>query len=124
MVESLPVAIIVGTALGFLAGLGTGGGSLLILWLTMVLGMDPQTARSINLLFYIPSALIACLFRIKQGGFSLRKVAPAIIAGCITAGVFSWLSSMLDVQMLKKLFGILLIAIGIRELLYRPRKAR
>lgn len=124
MVESLPVAIIVGTLLGFLAGLGTGGGSLLILWLTMVFGMDTQVARSINLLFYIPSALIACLFRIKQGDFSLRKVAPAIISGCIAAGAFSWVSTHLDVEMLKKLFGILLIGIGIKELLYRPRKAK
>ena len=37
MLESLPVALIVGTLLGFLTGLGVGGGSLLILWLTLVL---------------------------------------------------------------------------------------
>ena len=124
MLDSFPVSVIVGTALGFLAGLGTGGGSLLILWLTVALDMDPQTARSINLLFYIPSALIACLFRWKQGGFSIKQVLPAVIAGCICAGIFSYASSLLDMQMLRRLFGILLLFIGVKELLYRPRKAR
>ena len=45
------VTLLVGTALGFLTGLGVGGGSLLMVWLTAVLGMDTLTARSINLLF-------------------------------------------------------------------------
>jgi len=124
MLDSFPISVVIGTLLGFLAGLGTGGGSLLILWLTVTLGMDALTARSINLLFYIPSALIACLFRLKQGSFSLKKVLPAIITGCIAAGIFSFVSTVLDMNVLKKLFGGLLILVGIRELLYRPRKAR
>jgi len=124
MVESLPVMLIVGTALGFLTGLGIGGGSLLILWLTMVLNTDPLTARSINLLFFIPSAVIACMFRMKQGKLSLQPILPAIIAGCIAAGVFSWISTILDVEILKKGFGIVLLAAGARELFYRPRKLR
>ena len=105
-------------------GLGIGGGSLLILWLTMVLGMDQTAARSINLLFFIPSALVACLFRYKQGKLDIRKVLPAIVAGCIAAACFSWLSVRLELEVLKKLFGVLLLFTGIRELLYRPRKAR
>ncbi len=124
MLNSFPFSIMVGTVLGVLAGLGTGGGSLLVLWLTMALNMDPATARSINLLFYIPSALVASIFRIKRNDFSIRKVVPAIIAGCICAGIFSYISVGLNVNMLKKLFGILLLFIGVKELLYRPRKAR
>ena len=124
MLESLTVTLIVGTVLGFLTGLGIGGGSLLILWLTMVLNMDPTTARGINLLFFIPSALIACLFRWKQGNLQFRKILPAVMAGCTAAAVFSWISTILDVEILKKLFGIVLLAAGIRELFYRPRNAR
>ena len=48
MLENWGFCLLVGTVLGFLTGLGIGGGSLLILWLTIVLGMDQQTARSIN----------------------------------------------------------------------------
>ena len=124
MVDSIPVAVAVGVVLGTLSGLGTGGGSLLILWLTVVLNMDPLTARSINLLFYIPSALAAILFRRKNNGFSVLDVIPAIIPGCIAAGLFSAVSTQLDIAVLKKIFGILLLLVGTKELFYRPRKAK
>ena len=124
MLNSLPVTLIVGSLLGFLSGLGIGGGSLLILWLTLVLDLDPQTARAINLLFFLPSALIACIFRRRQGQLEIKPLIPAIAAGCISAAVFSWVSSNVDTQMLKKGFGILLLIAGARELFYRPRKPR
>ena len=119
--ESLPVALIVGTVLGFLTGLGVGGGSLLILWLTLVLEMPQTAARGINLLFFLPSAMIACYLRWKQGAVTLRKVLPAIFAGCAAAAVFSLISTRMDLDILKKLFGVLLLATGIRELCYRSK---
>ena len=110
--------------LGFLTGLGVGGGSLLILWLTLVEQQSTEIARGINLLFFLPSALIACLFRKKQGKLDLPKIWPAMAAGAGAAAACSFVSSMLSADALQKPFGILLLATGIRELLYRPRKAR
>ena len=124
MLESIPVVLAISTVLGFLAGIGVGGGSLLILWLTLVLGMEHPQARIINLLFFLPSAIVASIFRWKQGKLEIQKVLPAIICGCIAAAVFSWLSRKLDISLLKKLFGGLLLITGVRELLYRPRKAK
>ena len=124
MLESVPVCIFVGIVLGFLAGLGVGGGSLLMIWLTLVLNMEHPVARSINLMFFIPSALIASVFRWKQGMLNIKKVLPAIVTGCIAAACFSFLGTRLDIAVLKKLFGILLLFTGLREVFYRPRKAR
>lgn len=124
MLETLPVMVAVGAALGFLSGLGVGGGSLLMLWLTVVLHIEHSFARTINLLFFLPSALIACLFRWKQGTLRLNKVLPAVIVGCLFAGLFAWFSTVIDTGILKKLFGGLLLATGLRELFYRPRKAK
>ena len=121
MLESLPVALIVGTLLGFLTGLGVGGGSLLILWLTLVLEMSQTAARGINLLFFLPSAAISCYLRWKQGSVTLKKILPAIFAGCAAAAVFSLISTRIDLEILIKLFGVLLLASGIRELCYRPK---
>lgn len=122
MLETTPVILFIGSVLGFLSGLGVGGGSLLILWLTLVLDMDHSIARNINLLFFIPSAIIASLFRWKQGNIDFRKILPAIIGGCISAGILSVVSKNIDTTLLKKLFGFLLLFTGTRELLYKPRK--
>ena len=114
--------LLVGSVLGFLAGLGVGGGSLLILWLTALLGMDTQTARAINLLFFLPSAFVSCCFRKKQGTLNLKQLIPAMAAGCIAAGIFSFVGLNLDTSLLKKLFGGLLIVTGIRELFYKQKE--
>ena len=124
MLNSFPIAIIIGCALGFLAGLGVGGGSLLILWLTLILGLDHTTARGINLLFFIPTAVIASLFRWKQGSLRLARILPAVIGGCIAASLFTIVSKHVQPEFIRTLFGLLLIVTGIRELFYRPRKAR
>lgn len=123
MLNSFPVAVIVGTALGFLAGLGIGGGSLLILWLTIALQMEQSTARCINLLFFLPAAFVSILFRRKQGDISPGHLYPAIIAGCISAAVFSLLSRVLDTQIIKKGFGVLLLFTGCRELFFQKKRS-
>ena len=122
MLDSLPVTLLISTLLGFLAGIGVGGGSLLILWLTLLLDVPPETVRSINLLFFIPSAVIACCFRWKQGALDRNTVLPAAIGGCICAALFSWISTGIDTGLLKKLFGGLLLLTGLREVLYKPKK--
>ncbi len=121
MLNSLPIMLLVGCALGFLAGLGVGGGSLLILWLSLVVGLEHSAARAINLLFFIPTAIIASLFRWHQGKVDLKTVLPAIISGCISAACFSLISKQIDIRLIRKLFGILLLATGIKEILYRPK---
>ncbi|MBO5836553.1 MAG: TSUP family transporter [Oscillospiraceae bacterium] len=124
MLESFPVVIIIGTVLGFLAGLGVGGGTLLILWLTLVINTDQSIARSINLLFFIPCAIVSSVFRWKQGALDFKRILPAIFAGCIGAAIFSLISKQLDISLLKKLFGFLLLITGTRELLYRSKRKK
>lgn len=124
MLDSFPIAVAVGIALGYFAGIGIGGGSLLILWLTLALDMPQGIARSVNLMFFLACAAAVSLFRWKQGKLNLKKILPAILSGCLFAGIFSWLSTQLDVGNLKKLFGMLLLVTGVRELFYRPRELR
>ena len=124
MLNTTPVLIAAGTILGFLSALGIGGGSLLILWLTLVMQMTHDLAGTVNLMFFIPSALIACLFRFRQGKLDIKRILPALIAGCAGAVLFSCLRIRIDTESLKKPFGVLLLLTGVRELLYRPRKAR
>ena len=124
MLERFPFLLVISSVLGFLSGIGVGGGSLLILWLTLVANMEHGAARNLNLLFFIPCAVISSFFRWKQGLLDFKKILPAILLGCISAGIFSFLSQNIDTAILKKLFGGLLLIIGLRELFYRRRNAK
>ena len=110
--------------LGFLAGIGTGGGSLLILWLTLVRGFSPEQTRTINLMFFIPSAIIATVINIKKETIHIKKILPAIIAGCIAAAITSFLGKNIDTEILRKMFGGLLIFAGLREITYKRKNQR
>jgi len=122
MLSSVSIAVPVGIVLGFLSGIGVGGGTLLILWLTLVLNMEPAAAREINFLFFLPAAAVACFFRWKQGVLDLKRILPAVIAGCVAAVSGTLLSVVLNTYFLKKGFGFLLLVTGLRELFYKPKK--
>ena len=103
MLTSLPFTLVLSCLLGFLSGIGVGGGSLLMLWLTVAAGLPHETSRSINLLFFLPAALIACFFRKTQGLLPVKTVFPAILSGVIGAGLFSFLRMGWDSEILKKI---------------------
>jgi uncharacterized membrane protein YfcA len=124
MLTSIPFSIAAGTVLGFLTGLGTGGGSLLILWLTFVAGMDVQQAQLVNLMFFFPSALTATILNRKRNRVQWKKILIPALAGSAAALVFSILGQKMNTESLQKLFGVLLLYTGMRELFYRPRKPR
>lgn len=124
MLESIPISIAVGTVLGFLTGLGTGGGSLLVLWLTLAVHTDAGQARLINLMFFLPAAIIATIFHWRQGRIPLKKLILPALSGCAAAAVFAMIGQKMNTEGLQKLFGVLLLCIGAKELFYRPRKPR
>lgn len=112
----------VSAGLGFLSGLGVGGGSLMILWLTLVQKMDFSPAKYLNLLFFLPPAAISTVTNLFRRKLSIKKVIPAALAGMISASVFLSLSSGWDVRLLRKLFGVLLLFAAWKELRYRKEK--
>jgi len=124
MLTSLPITVFVGALLGFLAALGIGGGTLLVLWLTQILGMDPGISKSINLLFFIAAAGSASIIRLRNKVIPWRSILPAIVTGCITAAVFSLIGNRMDTVITRKIFGGLLLITGLKELFYRDKKAR
>ena len=121
MLNSFGMSVFIGSILGFLSGLGTGGGSLLILWLTLVVKMPQPEARILNLMFFIPAALISCIFRWKQGNLPLKKVFPGILSGCAAAFLCAWFTGGTTSPLLRKAFGVLLLITGVRELIYKEK---
>ena len=90
------LTLCVSTALGFLSGLGVGGGSLLILWLTLAVKLDYTAAKFINLLFFLPASAICCAFRLRQKTLKLSACLPAILSGGAAAVLGSLIAAAVD----------------------------
>lgn len=116
------LTLFVSSILGLLSGLGVGGGSLLILWLTLACQMDYTGAKHINLLFFLPPALISTVIHLVRGKLSVKRILPAALAGSASAALFTMLSSSWDVGILRKFFGVLLLFTAWRELRYKNRQ--
>ena len=115
------VKVLVGAVLGFLSGLGVGGGSLLLLWLTLVAGMPQSDARVMNLMFFLPCAILATLFRWKQSKPDWRIALSAAAAGLLGALLGNYLSPILPRELLRKAFGVLFLLAGLREISYKSK---
>ena len=111
---ALILSLAAATALGILTGLGIGGGSLLLLYLTLVLSMELSAARGISLLFFFPASLLSCFLHRKE--IPWKDLLPAIISGCLSAILFSLLSSQMKENLLRIPLGLLFLFIGFREL--------
>lgn len=118
------IQLLVGTALGFLSGLGVGGGSLLMLWLTLIAEIPQSEARVMNLMFFVPCALIASIFHWKQSKADWVLILWAVAGGLAGALAGNLLHSHLELDLLKKGLGLLFLVCGARELAYRERKLR
>lgn len=124
MLNSTWLSFIVGTGFGILSGLGVGGGSLLVLWQTHMIGSDYNTAKNLNLLFFIPSALISSWIHFKKGALNIKSLILPILAGCLAAILGSFLSKHWEPSFLQKIFGIFFIITGLKEIFYRERNAK
>lgn len=113
--------LLVGAATGVLSGFGVGGGTLLLVYLTAVAGVDQHLAQGINLLYFLPAGLLALPAHIKNGYVEKKALLPCIAAGLTCAALCAWAATGLDTGLLRKLFGGFLVLIGLRELLGRGK---
>ncbi|MBO2527995.1 MAG: sulfite exporter TauE/SafE family protein [Clostridiales bacterium] len=115
------IAGLAGAICGVLSGLGIGGGTLLMVWMTAVMGIAQKSAQGINLLYFLPTAACALFFHMKNRLIRARIVIPAAIAGCIVATGAAVLATAMDTGLLRKLFGGFLVIVGLTELFGRQR---
>lgn len=113
---------IVSFATGIFASLGLGGGMILIVYLTVFANMPQITAQGINLVFFIPIAVISIIFHAKNKLIEWKKIVPVIITGTIFAIIFSIIANKMDNSLLRKIFGIFIILTGLKELFYKRKK--
>lgn len=116
------IDVLVGMGTGILSGFGIGGGTLLILWLTLIGGMDQLHAGGINLLYFAFPAAPALISHLKNKLVDKQALLFCILGGIPACILSSLLASQIDTGWLRKGFGALLMVIGIRELIATRKK--
>lgn len=109
--------LLAGAVTGILSGFGVGGGTLLLVYMTAFAGVEQRLAQGINLLYFLPAALLSLPTHIKNGYIQRSVLVPAISAGLVCAALAAWIATGMDTALLKKLFGGFLVVIGASELL-------
>lgn len=110
------LAFAAGTAAGVLSGFGVGGGTVLLVYMTAFAGLEQPLAQGINLLYFLPAALMALPAHWRNGYLKLPVLLPAIPAALAASAVCAWAATGLDSELLRKLFGAFLLTIGLWEL--------
>ena len=101
---------------GLLAFLGVGGGMVLIIWFTAVMGMSQLEAQGINLLFFLPIALLSVIIHRKNGLIDLKKFVPAFLTGAVGAAAGAYFAKLMGSELLGKIFAVFILLIGVKEL--------
>lgn len=114
--------LLVGCATGILSAWGVGGGTLLLLIMTLVLGVDQTTAQGINLLYFLPTAAAGLICHGKNGLLDGRLVRAAAPWGLLSAAAGAWLATAVDPAFLRRPFGLFLLATGVMTLLKKDKK--
>ncbi len=96
--------------------MGFGGGSVLIMYLTLVLNMPQKEAQGINLVFFLPCAFVSAVYYIKKGMVNFREILPCAVVGSVGSVAGFALLQFIPGNMAAKLFGGFLLLLGVKEL--------
>ncbi len=106
---------------GILGSMGFGGGSVLIIYLVNYLGLPQKQAQGINLIFFIPCALLSVITYRKRGMVKLRRTLPITVFAVVGASVGFIILKFIPTHILSKLFGGFLVTFGIIQLFKKAR---
>ena len=95
-------------AAGVLSSWGVGGGTLLLVAMTLLLGVEQMEAQAINLLFFLPTAGAGLFFHRKNGLLGRQAALP----GAAVSLAAALAAAAVDTGLLRKLFGLFLLWSG------------
>ena len=108
--------ILIGLVSGIVSGTGMGGGTILIFLLSYVMQVEQHVAQAANLIFFIPTSIVAILVNLKNKNIDLKLGIIISIFGILGAIIGANISIHIDVVILKRCFGIFLAIIAIHEI--------
>ncbi len=111
---------VLGFLSGVLAGLAVGGGTLLVPGLVLIQHVPQHVAQGISLFIFLPTSVLAIVTHLRYGNvrFGLAwKLALGSVAG---AYIGAQIALRLQAPLLRKIFAIYLISMGLYQFLHCP----
>ena len=116
------IPLVCGLGAGILSAWGVGGGTLLLLIMTLLLGVEQRTAQAVKLLFFLPTAASALVCHAKSGCLDKPTLRSAIPWAVTAAVAGAWIATAVDPEMLRRPFGVYLLLSGVS--LVWPRRGK
>lgn len=116
------ITAIAGLLSGIIASMGLGGGAVLLIYLVYFENFSQLEAQGINILFFIPIGILALIIYAFKKQIKLKVVLPFSLFGLIGAALGFWLSDIIPIEYLSKIFGGFLIVSGLLGIFKRKRK--
>ena len=109
-------ALLAGLFSGIIGAMGLGGGAVRIIYLSLFTDMPQLKAQGVNLLFFIPTAVAAVtVYGIKKQ-IKWKIVLKVALWGLLGAVVGIYFADLLGGKLTSKLFGGLLVVMGVIEI--------
>lgn len=106
---------------GALSGMGLGGGGILLVFLTAFSSIDQLTAQGINLIFFLPTGLIAIIIYAIKKQIEWKIVFKIWLFGSIGALGGYFIAKAIETQYLSKIFAAFLIIFGVINLFTKDK---
>ena len=108
--------ILAGFVSGAIGAMGLGGGAVLLIYLALLKDKNQLEAQGVNLMFFIPVAAISVIIYAVRKQIKWKIVLPIIVVGLFGAAFGVWLSGIIGDKIVAKIFGGLLAAVGIWQI--------
>lgn len=114
-------SLLAGTLSGTVAAMGLGGGFVLFLYLTLFTGLDFLQCQVINLLFFLPCALLTVWRYRKKKLLNGSILLPMMLFGSAGVILGRLAATWMGTQWVKWCFGAILIPLGLKELFHKKQ---
>ncbi|MBE5750506.1 MAG: sulfite exporter TauE/SafE family protein [Clostridiales bacterium] len=115
---------IAGVLGGVLGGMGMGGGTVLIPLLTIFYSVSQHTSQAVNLVSFIPMAVVALIIHLKNKLIDFSRVLWIIIPGVLTCIIGCYIARAMSGELLKRCFGGFLLILSVFQAITELKKGK
>lgn len=107
---------------GLLGGMGMGGGTVLIPLLVIVLGVPQHLAQAVNLISFVPTAVVALIIHVKNRLVRKSGLWIIIFSGLLSCTAGCFIARGINAEILRRIFGGFLTLLSVFQVCSVIRK--